>query len=98
MPARRGLSQFGTLLAGTYLVIAAIASPFYYFAGLWLMSQPSRAGIDRLMVLMGRDVSRDVWPSIVATLIQAAMLYMIGKWVGRWVERLVWGRAGAPSN
>jgi hypothetical protein len=98
MPARRSLSQFGALLAGTYLVIAAIAAPFYYFAGLWLMSQPTRSAIDRLMLIMGPDVSRNVWPSIVATLIQAAMLYVIGKWAGRCVERLVWGRAGAPSN
>jgi hypothetical protein len=58
------------------------------------MSQPTRSGIDRLMVLMGRDFSRDVWPSIVATIIQAAMLYVIGKGVGRCVKRLVWGRVG----
>jgi hypothetical protein len=98
MPAKRGVSQFGALLAGAYLAIAAVTAPFYYFAGLWLMSQPTRSGSDRLMVLMGRDFSRDVWPSIVATIIQAAMLYVIGKEVGRCVERLVWGRAGAPSD
>jgi len=55
MPAKRGVSQFGALLAGAYLAIAAVTAPFYYFAGLWLMSQPTRSGSDRLMVLMGRD-------------------------------------------